>query len=159
MSESARETRNQSHMPGNAGELTNKIKKIALSNGWGAAEAYVDQIIVAIINASKEREQTAVATALNDVYAKLKELAWEDGLLTDPDIDDFAENMRDSIPPDAQSALDRYVGHKVREAETRLLDLILDSLKNYPNRGGDIEIMKEVERIIADKMAEAKREM
>jgi len=58
-------------------------------------------------------------------------------------------NLPDTLD-DVTTALAAFVAQRERASATEMLRMVLGSLEGYPNHGGDIEIMKTVQRIEQD---------
>ena len=65
-----------------------------------------------------------------------------------------AEFVDEKIIPKLAALLESFRAETEERAANRMLDMVVSSLKGYPNHGGDIGVMAEVERIEKDARAE-----
>lgn len=70
-----------------------------------------------------------------------------------------AQEVRALISPTDRLALDRYVEEAEHKGWLDCLRNVQGSIEGYPNNGGDIEIMKGIERIVEEKVLSVSDEL
>jgi hypothetical protein len=70
----------------------------------------------------------------------------------------FAWTLFDKPLWEARQMMQDYAQEHWIISSTDMLNMVVGSLRGYPNAGGDIEVMKEVERIVREAVEEERKQ-